>query len=206
VPAEERIALERGPLALAVEGIRRRWLAAQVDAVLGGAGTLLAPAANGPSPNDLGLSSDERRAVALADGLRALDEIVAASPLDALSTCQVLTALVLTGVLAVRVHQLGRPASATAAAIDLARVREKLDQVRRADYFAILGVGRHCTPHEVREAADRLATEFQPARFTAVREDGLPGRLEEIRRVLTDAREVLADDALREEYVLGLGL
>ena len=205
VPPEERIALERGPLALAVEGVRRRWLAARVDDVLGGPGTLLVPAEGGPPVADLGLSAEERRAVALADGLRTLDEIVAASPLDALSTRQVLAALVLVDALRVRLLQGGRPAAAATAAIDLARVREKLDQARRADYFTILGIGRLCTPHEAREAAERLTAEFAPARFIGLREDGLPAALDEILRVVADAREVLADDRLRAEYLGGLG-
>jgi hypothetical protein len=205
VPAEERIALERPTLALAVEGVRRRWLAPRVDAVLGGAGTLLAPAPAPPQAADLGLSPAERRVAALADGLRTLDEIVAASPVDALSTRQVLAALVLVGALAVKLHQGGRQAGPRAEAIDLGRVREKHDQVRRADYFAILGVGRLCTPHEVREAAERLLAELDPARFLELREDGRAERLEEIRRVVGDAREVLADDRLRGEYLRGLG-
>ncbi len=205
VPPEERIALDRGTLALAVEGVRRRWLAPRVDAVLGGSATLLSPAAEAPREAELGLGPEEQRVVGLADGLRTVDELVAASPLDALTTRQVLAALVLVGALAVRVLQGGRPAAAATAAIDLARVREKHDQVRRADYFTILGVGRLCTPHEVREAAARLSAEFDPARFHAVREDGLPERLAEIVRVVADARAVLADDALRGEYLRAIG-
>jgi hypothetical protein len=205
VSPEERIALERSTLALAVEGVRRRWRGPQVEAVLGGPGTLLAPVATGPSPADLGLTQDERRALALADGLRTLDEVLAASPLDPLSTSQVLAALVLAGSLAVRVFQGGRPAAAASVAIDLARVRDKLEQVRRADYFTILGVGRLCTPHEVREAAQRLAAEFDPRRYQGVKEDGLDERLEEILRVVSDAREILVDDRLRDEYLRGLG-
>jgi hypothetical protein len=205
VPPDERTALERSTLALAVEGVRRRWLAPRVDAVLGGAGTLLAPVATGPSAADLALSAEERRALALADGLRTIDEIVAASPLDPLSTRQALAALVLVGSLAVRVFQGGRPAAAATAAIDLARVREKHEQVRRCDYFTILGVGRLCTPHEVREATERLVAELDPRRFHGVREEGLEERLEEIRRVVADAREILVDDRLREAYLQGLG-
>jgi hypothetical protein len=205
VPPEERVGLDRGTLALAVEGVRRRWLASRIEPVLGGDATLLTPVQGGPSPAELGLATEERKAVALADGLRTLDEIEAASPLDSLSTRQLLCALVLTGALAVRVLGAGRAAGLAAAAIDLARVREKLDQVRRADYFTILGVGRLCTPHEVREAAERLIAEFAPPRFQGVREEGLPERLEEIARVVSDAREVLADERLREEYLKGLG-
>jgi CheY-like chemotaxis protein len=204
VPADERTALDRETLALAVEGVRRRWLQGRLDAVLGGAGTLLSPITDGPPLDALGLSADERRLVQLADGLRTLDEILASSPVDPLTSRQVLAALTLVGALAIRVLQAGRPASAAATAIDLARVRDKLDQARRADYFTILGVARGCTPHEVREAGDRLLTEFDPRRFAGHGDDDLVARVEEIRRVLLDAREVLADDELREAYVEGL--
>jgi curved DNA-binding protein CbpA len=85
-------------------------------------------------------------------------------------------------------------------------VRDKLDQARRADYFAVLGLGRLCTPHEVREASERLAAEFDPRRYHGVKEDGLPAKLSEILQVVQDAREVLADDRLREEYLRGLGV
>ncbi len=204
-PPDERAALERTTLQLAVEGVRRRWLAPQVDQVLGGEATLLTPVATGPTPAELGLSQEERRALAVADGLRTVDEIVAASPLDPLSTRQALAALVLVGALAVRTFQGGRSASAATVAIDLGRLRDKVDQVRRADYFTILGVGRLCTPHEVRGAYERLRAEFDPQRFQGLREDGLEERLEEIRRVVADARDVLADDRLRDEYLRGLG-
>ncbi|HET9553378.1 MAG TPA: DUF4388 domain-containing protein, partial [Anaeromyxobacteraceae bacterium] len=204
-PADERILPDRPPLALALEGVRRRWLGPRVDAVLGGPASLLAPAHGGPAPAELGLSAEDRRVLALADGLRTLDELVAASPLDPLTTKQLLAGAVLAGALTVRVVHAGRPAAQVAAAIDLARVKEKLEQVRRADYFTILGVGRVCTPHEVREAAERLLAELDPARFAGVRDEGLPERLAEIRGVVADARDVLCDDALRLEYVRGLG-
>jgi hypothetical protein len=204
VPPDERVSPERPPLALAVEGVRRRWLAPRADAVLGGPASILAPAASAPSAAELGLSPEERRLVALADGLRTLDEVLALSPLDDLSTRQLLAAAVLTGALSVRVVHAGRPAAQVAAAIDLARVKEKLEQVRRADYFTILGIGRVSTPHEVRQAADRLLAELTPERFHGTREEGLPARLEEIRRVVGEAREVLADDQLRAEYLRGL--
>jgi hypothetical protein len=204
VPPDERVTLEREPLALAIEGVRRRWLQGRVDPILGGAGTLLSPVQGGPALAEHGLSAEERRLAQLADGLRTLDEILASSPVDPLTSRQVLAGLALTGALAIRVLQAGRPASAAAAAIDLARVRDKLDQVRRADYFTILGVSRACTPHEVRDTADRLLAEFDPRRFAGQVDDDLNARLEEIRSVLQDAREVLADDGLREAYVAGL--
>jgi preprotein translocase subunit Sec63 len=108
------------------------------------------------------------------------------------------------GALSLRFHG-GVEARGAAQGIDLARVREKLDQVRRADYFAILGLSRHATPYEVREAAARLAAEFDPGRYAAYREPGLREQLDEILGVVAEAREVLSDDELRAEYLAGLG-
>jgi len=204
VPPEERIALARGPLALALDGVRRKWVEPRLGAVLGGPSTLLAPAPRAPRPAELGLSPPEERAAALADGLRTLDEIQAGSPLDPLATSQLLAGLVMVGALASR-FQAGGARESGARAIDLGRLREKLDQVRRADYFTILGLSRHATPFEVREAAARLLAEFDPGRFLGLREPGLREKLDEVRRVVAEALDVLGDEVLRAEYVDGLG-
>ncbi len=205
VPTDERLALERSTLLLAVEGIRRRWGPPRLDAVLGSAGTLLAPAARASPVADLALSGEERRVAELADGLRTLDEIMADAPIDPVSTRQVLAALVEVGVLCIKIlAPIGAPAPSPGS-IDLARIDEKLDQVRRADYFVILGLGRACTPYEIREAAERLLSELTPERFDAVVADGLPAKLEEIRQVVEEARDILLDDVLRAEYLAGLG-
>jgi CheY-like chemotaxis protein len=205
VPTDERLALERGPLLLAVEGVRRRWGPPRLDAVLGSAGTLLAPAARASPVADLALSGEERRVAELADGLRTLDEIMADAPLDPVSTRQVLAALVEVGVLCIKIlAPIGAPAPSPGS-IDLARIDEKLDQVRRADYFVILGLGRTCTPYEIREAAERLLSELTLERFDALVADGLAAKLEEIRQVMEEARDILLDDVLRAEYLTGLG-
>lgn len=204
VPADERSPVERPPLALAMEAVRRRWGAAQVEAILGGPDTLLAPAPDGPPIETLALSPEERRAGALADGLRTLDEVLRASPLDPLPARQVLAALVETGALAVR--RLAAPSGPEAArAIDLARVEDRLDQARRADYFTVLGLPRTSTPHEILEAADRLEAELDPGRHGGATDEALAARLAEIQQVLRDAREVLGDDRLRQAYLAGLG-
>ena len=205
VPPDERVALERGTLALAVEGVRRRWLAPRIDPLLGGPGTLLAPTPEPPPLAELGLSPQEQRLVQSADGLRTNDEVVAGAGMDPLSARQCLAALLMIGSLSLRIHvPLGTGQAATSR-IDLARVREKLDQVRRADYFTILGLPRLCSPHEIREAAARLESEFEAQRFAGYSEDGLAERLLEIQHVIREASEVLADDQLRAEYIRGLG-
>jgi hypothetical protein len=205
VPADERLALDRGTLALAIEGVRRRWVAPQLEAVLGGAATLLAPAAQPPPVADLALSAEERRVLELADGLRTIDEILVGTPLDAFSTRQVLAGLVEVGALQVKIRGLHEAAaSPPAGSIDLLRIDEKLEQVRRADYFTILGLGRACTVYEIREAAERLLSGLREGPFDSSA-PGLAGKLEEIRSVLEEARDILSDDGLRGAYLASLG-
>jgi hypothetical protein len=204
VPGDERVALDRGTLALALEGVRRRWVAPQLESVLGGAATLLVPAAQPQPIGELALSPEEKRVWELADGLRTIDEILSEAPLDGFSARQVLAGLVELSVLQVKIK--GPPetsAPPSPGSIDVLRIDEKLEQVRRADYFAILGLGRTCTPYEVREASERLLTELTVEPFGAS-ELTLAAKLEEIRRVLEEARDVLSDDGLRAEYLASL--
>ena len=86
------------------------------------------------------------------------------------------------------------------AQIDLGRVAEKYAQVRSANYFEVLGISPTATAYEIGQAYDRLAREFQPLRFRALRRPELPAQLDEIQRVLAEARDILADDGLRDEY------
>ena len=99
---------------------------------------------------------------------------------------------------------------AAAPALDRARVAAQLELVRRADYFAILGVQRSASPDELRNAADRLLDELAPARpqgphasrsVAGPGDAALAADLEEIRQVVSDAREILCDDALRKAYL-----
>ncbi|MBI5067878.1 MAG: hypothetical protein HZB56_06535 [Deltaproteobacteria bacterium] len=204
VPPDERTALGRSPHALAVEGVRRRWGADRLDRLLGGPASLLTPALGGPPRDELGLGREERRLLELADGLRSVDEIAGDSPLDPLSARQVLAALVEVGSLAVRIRSEPLTTRSTAD-IDLARLAEKLDQVRRADYFTILGVSRSATPYELRSSADRLLQELDAPRWALLDEPGLGERLAEVRRVVAEARDVLLDPDLRASYLEGLG-
>ncbi len=201
VPAEERASPDRGTLALAVEGARRRWDASRLDAILGGPASLLAPG-DCPAPlGDLGLSPGEARAVSLADGLRSVEEISVEAELDLRSARPALAALVAMGALEVRVRGTVGPAPARAASIDSARLAEKAEQVRHADYFTVLGLRREATRYEIGEAADRLLAEFSSERVGDLVAAGTGTPFPDIRQVLEDARDVLLDDELRAAYL-----
>ncbi len=94
------------------------------------------------------------------------------------------------------------PGGALALAGDLTGLREKLDEVRFADYFTILGFRLDETlPASAVERQHRaLRQRFEPSRFLAVADRALESQLDELHRGLDEAREVLSDPQLRERY------
>jgi CheY-like chemotaxis protein len=201
VPPALRTALERNSRSLAVEGVRRRWLEPRLAPVLGSPATLLAPVP-GATVADLGLSPAEERAVALADGLRTVDEVVASSPLDPLATRQLLVALVLVGALGIR-HRAGDAASPSRSNQG-ARLRARVEQARGADYLALLGLQRDASPHEVREAAARVLAELDAAVQGSPADGPSAAALDDVRTVVADARAILTDPELGPAYAATL--
>jgi hypothetical protein len=85
-------------------------------------------------------------------------------------------------------------------AVDRERLLAKHQQVGDADYFAVLGVDRHASTHEIERAFERLRNDFAPERFAPAVRDELGAALDEIREVLDEAHRVLADEAVRHAY------
>ncbi len=85
-------------------------------------------------------------------------------------------------------------------AIDKERVIAKRTQVQEGDYFAVLGLSRDASAHEVARAFERLKREFAPERFADPLRQELSDALLEIGEVLDEAHRVLADDAVRASY------
>jgi hypothetical protein len=80
------------------------------------------------------------------------------------------------------------------------RVQARLALVEEADYFALLGVGRNATLHDVQRAYLALRTQFDPARVLSARTADLAGDVETILMVVEEAYEVLGDDSRRDRY------
>jgi DNA-binding response OmpR family regulator len=82
----------------------------------------------------------------------------------------------------------------------LAWVAAKVEQVRRADYFAILDLTPAATTEDVREAARRILSEAAVDRYGPDLPEALTAELEELREVVSEAGEILADPELRARY------
>jgi CheY-like chemotaxis protein len=201
VPDDERVALSRSPLSVLTEGIRRKFLMDRLLSKLSGPATLLRPRVGGAELAELGLTARERRMAELVDGLRNIEELLFETGVEPLAGLKVLFALLLAGAVEISVPGISTDHTAEASQrIDMGRVGEKYEQVRSANYFEILGVSERATAYEIQQAYDRLAREFQPARFGELNRTEVAERLEEIQRVLAEARDVLSDDRLRQDY------
>ncbi len=94
------------------------------------------------------------------------------------------------------------------------RVDAVLALVKRADYFAILGVERGAPASEVERAAESLLAELAPeaagpgfggtSTGKGDERDGLIAARRVIAEVVTEAREVLRDDVLRAAYLAAI--
>jgi CheY-like chemotaxis protein len=202
VPGDERVSLSRPLLTVVTEAIRRKYLMERLLERMGGPATLLRPVeAGAPELVEFGLSARERRLAQAVDGLRNVEELLFESGFEPLAGLQVLHALVLGHFVEVAVRGLAADlAPEIELAIDLGRVAEKYEQVRTANYFEVLGLPAEATRYEVQQSYERLQREFHPDRYGSIKDPVVRDRLEEIQRVLAEARDILADDALRDEY------
>ncbi|MDF1561554.1 MAG: response regulator [Deltaproteobacteria bacterium] len=210
-PEDARVALPDHPFALVAEGIRRKYTLDRIHRCLGGPATVLAPTETAGDWQVFGFSARERRVATSVDGLHSAEELVFLSGLGEEPTYQVLYVLESTGQVSVRVRgampegRASTPEEAQSqAVIDRTRIEEKFRQALDADYFEILGVTRDATAYEIKEAYERLSREMQPARYADVIYQDLWGKLEEIRRGLDDAYDVLRDEGLRADYLSAL--
>ncbi len=204
VDESDRISLDVDPKALIVDGVRRKYLLPRLMKRLGAPSSLLGPQSNTPlDAESLGLTADERQLARLVDGTRSIEDLVFSSGLTAPRVYQLLTVLVAGGYLEVRVRGiegLNEDGASQGDEIDRRRIREKLLQVRELDYFQVLGVPRAASAYEIARAFERQSHEFAGERFSAAVQRDLFEALQEIGRVLEDAREVLAIDTLRAAY------
>lgn len=90
-------------------------------------------------------------------------------------------------------------------ALDEQRLQARLALVRRADYFAVLGVPRDASKAEIRQAYRELEETFsdQSLETDVLRDRAVD--VAELRFALQEAVHILLDDALRSAYLAHLG-
>jgi hypothetical protein len=213
-PGEEpdEVVLVDTPVPLVVaEGVRHRMESAQLTALLGGLDQrprFRSEAVVLGGPRELAerlcLSPSEEEWLSRLDGTATLRELLGRPDTDELEL------LALCYVLHVLEHlELGveLPVATRAVdpvALDVARIRDRLQLAREGDYFAALGLPRDAARLDVRRAHAELHRTFADAHLEPVVRTQLRVELEELRDLLDEARDVLVDEGLRSAYLAHL--
>ena len=202
---DQRVRLLDHPDALVLEGIRRKFDLERLIERSGGAETVLHPLAADleAALGDAGLEAGERAMVALVDGRRSIADLVREGPLDETGVLRLGYGLVCLEL--VRADRHGAAPQARALperdrAIDRERVRARLALVEEADYFALLGVRRDATDHEIRRAYEAALRELAPDRLAPELGAELAGALAAIAQALAEAYAILENRELRNLY------
>jgi hypothetical protein len=225
--AEERVRLSAPTWALILEGVRRKYGLERLTALLGGRGLVLRPTTSFERVVEAAaLSAEERRVVALLDGGRSLAEVRAALGGRIAESVVFALAWMLRAAGAVDAGEgVGdlRSASTVVTAppesaerrtqpradgaqrsveeqVERERIASKRAQIADANYFAILGVARDASDHELRRAHERLRADFDPAHFSPETATAHREALEEIGEILDEALRVLLVRGIRAHY------
>lgn len=214
VPGEEpdEAVLVDAPVSLVVaEGVRHRMESAQLIALLGGLeqrprfrGEAVGIGGLHELAERLLLSPSEEAWLSRLGGTATLRELLGqpdTDELELLGLCYVLHVL----------EHLELPRELPVAAppvdpieLDMARIRDRLRLAREGDCFASLGLPRDATRLDVRRAHAELQRTFADAHLEPSVRTQLRAELEELRDLLDEARDVLADEGLRSAYLAHL--
>jgi hypothetical protein len=227
---EDRVRMGAHPLALVLEGVRRKYSLERLVEQVGPAETVLTPTGSFVRALDeCALTPAERAVAELIDGDRALAQLMLSTgtPLPEVAVYAVawvlvaagaarldgeddeaddglsLTATLVTARPPTERRTRPRPVERDRDAdrvVDRDRVLAKRAQVEDGDYFAVLGLHRDASAHEVARAFERLKREFALERYAEPLQQELADALGEISDVLDEAHRVLADDGLRKSY------
>lgn len=78
---------------------------------------------------------------------------------------------------------------------------ERLVEMKKQDYFEVLGVSKNASPSEIKKAYFALAKQYHPDRLPATSSSEIRGLADEIFDLISSAHEILSDDARRAEYL-----
>lgn len=151
------------------------------------------------------LMSDSEEALLLRlDGTLPLRELLAGPQTDELELLGLVYALHVLDQLELGAQAGVEAVAADPVALDVARIRDRLQVAREGDYFAALGLSRDAAWLEVRHAHAELQRTFADASLEAAVRQTHRAELEELRDLLDEARDVLADEGLRSAYLAHL--
>lgn len=205
---EESVLVDTAVPLIVAEGVRHRMESAQLEALLGGMAlyprfrqeTLVAGDGRTLAER-LEMSPSERAWLERLDGSRSLRELSALPSGDALELLGLVYLLHVLETVELSEQPLGGSTGAEPEDVDTARIRDRLQLAREADYFAALGLPRDAARLDVRRAHAELRRTFDDAHLEPAVRERLAAELSELRELLDEARDVLMDDSMRSVYL-----
>jgi hypothetical protein len=188
--------------ALLLQGVRLKFDENRIWSILGGPIGILS-ARN----RDIGLppfSPTEFKIVELLNRQRSLEDLVSSAGVEPVISLRVAYVLLAAGAVSLLARGLPQESQGQEQAetdIDLQRIQERLHMARNHNYFEFLGIDLDATPFEVRQAAARLRTTYDPDAYPDPIFSPVKAQLAEIQDVLSEAELVLGDRELREGYL-----
>ncbi|MEN9797877.1 MAG: hypothetical protein RL653_1573 [Pseudomonadota bacterium] len=186
-------------LALLVESLRRRAVAAVVLERIGGVGARVKPLPHLLPHGALELTPRER---SWWEGWEAsggtVEALLLGSGLREEAAVGLLAALEVLGALEFQPPDQRAPAALGVR--ELERLAAKLQEVSRADYFEVLGLPRTAGTGEVLRAWETLRAEFEPLKYVGHPDAGLVRDAQTVCAALDEAVRALRDDRLRAAY------
>jgi len=147
---------------------------------------------------NLGLGEAELALLAAIDGVSSVGELLLACGMP---QEQALKLLRLARLLrAIEIRPGSRGPGAPGPDVDIRRLQSKFEEIREADYFAVLGLPRSAGSEEVRQAFEVLSAEFNPLKFAGHLDPSLLTQAAQIQDLLAEAAHTLQNDRLRTAY------
>ncbi|MCH9683772.1 MAG: hypothetical protein K0V04_20235 [Deltaproteobacteria bacterium] len=193
---------------LLAAGVRARMDGARLLALLGGLDRhpVVAPevrAGASALAEALELTPPEEGFILRLDGGTSLRQLMADLPAEQAELLGLVYTLQVQGHLRLADHGTVA-AEVDPAALDVARIRDRLHMSREADYFEVLGLSHDAERVEVRRAHAQLHETFADDSLEPAVRESMQGQVQELRDLLDEARDVLDDDGLRSAYLAHL--
>lgn len=204
---DEAVRLEESLARILVGGVLDRLDVPQLEALVGGRDGFVRLSSSVRPDSlalDLGLDASQRGLLTMLDGRRDLASVCSRAGMTDRVVLGTVYGLLVVGA-AERTGEPLAPSGATdPAALDRARLEERLRLVREADYFELLGLPRDANAADVRRAHRELRTAFVEEAIEDSVRDAMGAEIDEILAALEDAATLLSEDDLRLAYLAHL--
>lgn len=204
---DEAVQLEESLARVIMGGVLDRFDTPQLEALVGGRDGFvrLSPEVRPDTlALDLGLDASQRGLLTMLDGRHPLSAICTATALPDRVVLSTAYGLLVVGAAERSGEPLAVAKAVDPAALDRARIEERLRLVREADYFEMLGLPRDANAGDVRRAKRELLGAFDEHAVEAAVLDSHAEALDEIRAAIDDAAVLLSEDELRLAYLAHL--